>query len=94
MRTRGNLDLLSMHSCCRAGADEVTAVESVGHLAEVAEHIIAINGGSHAITVVHKDGRYLTSGTQPDGRPGDMTSPADLLVFEVGCCCCSARCCG
>lgn len=68
---------------CRAGADQVVAVESSRHLAAVAERVIALNGCSRQVSVVHKDGRYLDVGPRPDGAPGDMHAAADMLVFEV-----------
>lgn len=67
----------------RAGADHVLAVESIGHLADTAEAVVALNGLSHKVQVVRKDGRHLTVGPQPDGSAGDMQHAADLLVFEV-----------
>jgi len=54
----------------------VTAVESVGHMADTATSCVAFNGYSKQVHVVHRDGRFLKLGQ-------DMQSPADLLVFEV-----------
>jgi tRNA1(Val) A37 N6-methylase TrmN6 len=78
-----------MHVCLlhRAGADRVTAVESVRHLAETAQAAVALNGCANRIGVVHKDARYLSvegQGSSND-RPmhHDMPRPADLLAFEV-----------
>lgn len=68
---------------CRAGADAVTAVESVRHLAETATDIVALNGYDDRIKILHKDGRYLKVGKQDENA--DMTRQADLLVFEVRC---------
>jgi len=63
-------------AACRAGAEMVTAVESVRHMAETATSCVVFNGYSKQIHVVHRDGRFLKLGR-------DMQSPADLLVFEV-----------
>jgi protein-L-isoaspartate O-methyltransferase len=72
----------------RAGADRVTAVESIRHLAETAQSIVALNGCANRINVVHKDGRYLSvegHSSDSNDRPmqHDMPRPADLLAFEV-----------
>lgn len=75
--------MLNVHlAACRAGADKVTAVEAVGHLADMADRIIARHGYPQ-VEVLHKDGRYVTIGPQADGRKGDMDQAADMLVFEV-----------
>lgn len=71
----------------RAGADRVTAVESVRHLAETAQTVVALNGCANRISVLHEDGRHLSvegRGSSSD-KPmhHDMPRPADLLAFEV-----------
>lgn len=70
---------------CRGGAESVTAVESVRHLAETASAVVALNGYLSSIHVVHKDGRYLTVGEPNAMNDCDMAHPADLLAFEVSC---------
>jgi hypothetical protein len=60
---------------CRCGADYATAVESVRHMADTANHTVALNNLSKQISVVHKDARFLSS--------DDIQGGADLVVFEV-----------
>eukprot|EP00882_Tetradesmus_deserticola_P031301 GHRQ01035390.1.p1 GENE.GHRQ01035390.1~~GHRQ01035390.1.p1 ORF type:complete len:302 (+),score=85.80 GHRQ01035390.1:224-1129(+) len=73
--------------CCRAGADRVTAAESVRHLAETAQATVALSSCANRINVLHKDGRYLTVKGQSSSSGNrvrhDMPRPADLLAFEV-----------
>ena len=65
-------------SCCRCGdeaaAVQVTAVESVRHMASTANHVVMLNKARN-INVLHKDARFLTS--------DDMQKTHDLAVFEV-----------
>ena len=67
--------LLAMMAA-RAGAAHVTACESVGALADMAKEIIALNGLSDSITIVHKHSKDLVVGQ-------DLPRPADILVTEI-----------
>ena len=69
--------LLAMMAA-RAGAEHVTACESVGVLAEKARDIVALNGLSDKITVIHKHSRDLVLGEDlPRSivRKGEAPSP-------------------
>jgi hypothetical protein len=92
--------------CCRrprrAGADEVFAIESVGHLADTAQLVAALNGHATSVRLVHKDARFVTaasgdggggSGAGPAGGGGGAPPPelprrAQLAVFELFDCGC------
>lgn len=65
------------YCACRCGAGKATAVESVRHMADTANHVVALNGFNNKIKVVHKDARYLSSDSS------GVDTPADLMVFEV-----------
>ena len=67
--------LLAMMAA-RAGAKHVTACESVGALAEIARKIVALNGLSDRITIVHKHSTDLIVGE-------DLPQPADILITEI-----------
>ena len=67
--------LLAMMAA-RAGAAHVTACETVGPLAEVAREIVAQNGLSDRITIIHKHSTDLVMGQ-------DLPRPADSLITEI-----------
>jgi tetratricopeptide (TPR) repeat protein len=67
--------LLAMMAA-RAGAEHVTACESVGALADIARDIVARNGLSDRITIIHKHSRDLIVGE-------DLPRPADILITET-----------
>jgi tetratricopeptide (TPR) repeat protein len=67
--------LLAMMAA-RAGAEHVTACESVGVLADIANEIVALNGLSDRITIIHKHSTDLIVGQ-------DMPRQADILVNEI-----------
>jgi tetratricopeptide (TPR) repeat protein len=67
--------LLAMMAA-RAGAAHVTACESVGPLADIAEEIVALNGLSDRVTVIHKHSTDLMVGV-------DLPRQADILITEI-----------
>ncbi|MEE8333645.1 MAG: 50S ribosomal protein L11 methyltransferase [Alphaproteobacteria bacterium] len=67
--------LLAMMAA-RAGAGHVTACESVGPLAEAAREIIALNGLTDRITVIHAASADLVIDQ-------DMSARAELLIGEI-----------
>lgn len=85
---------------CRAGAEQVYALESLGHLADTAQRVACLNGFGASIKVVHKDARYATAAGRQAGTPAspgpaaaDMAPPdlparAQLAVFELFDCGC------
>lgn len=61
------------------------AVESSGHLADVADVVMNGNGCGGKAHVIHKDARFLQL-IKADARGrlrGDIQRPVDLMVFEV-----------
>jgi hypothetical protein len=60
----------------RAGAEHVTACEAVGALADIAKEIVALNGLSDRITIIHKHSSDLVMGQ-------DIPRPADILITET-----------
>lgn len=73
-------------AACRHGATSVLAVESSGHVADLAEQVLAENGFSDRCTVTNKDARFLQLASQDKKgqRRGEVPRPVDMLVFEVG----------
>jgi tetratricopeptide (TPR) repeat protein len=67
--------LLAMMAA-RAGAAHVTACETVGAMADIAREIVALNGLSDRITIVHKHSTDLIVGE-------DLPRPADILITEI-----------
>ncbi len=81
---------------CRAGAEQVYALESLGHLADTAQRVACLNGFGASIKVVHKDARYAVAAGAPmspgpgaaDVAPPDLPARAQLAVFELFDCGC------
>lgn len=67
--------LLAMMAA-RAGAEHVTACESLGALADLAREIVALNGLADRITIIHKHSTDLVVGR-------DLPRPADILINEI-----------
>lgn len=56
----------------------------------MAAAVVAANGMSRAINVLHKDARYIkpaaAASVATGATPASASQPADLLVFEVRSC--------
>lgn len=83
--------ILSMFAA-RAGADYVHACEQNGHMCDVGEETVCINGYGLKIMFHNKDVRRLFTkeseglikhGLKPDGNCPEMDKKSDVLVFEV-----------
>ena len=84
----GILSMLAM----RAGADFVHAVEQNGHMCDVGEETVCMNGYGLKVMFHNKDVRRLFTkeseglikhGLKPDGNPPEMERKSDILVYEV-----------
>ena len=83
--------ILSMFAA-RSGADYVHACEQNGHMCDVGEETVCMNGYGLKIMFHNKDVRRLFTkeseglikhGLKPDGNPPEMDKKSDVLVFEV-----------
>ena len=68
---------------CRAGAAQVTAIESSPHMCETAVEAISQNGFTSTCTVINADVRKLQSIKDTAKHGLEMQGKADICVFEV-----------
>ena len=75
--------LLSMLAA-RAGADRVVACEINGHMCDVGEETVVMNGFADRILMLNRDARRMSAAVRkPDGTPPDLDRKADVLIYEV-----------